>query len=92
MNQAIIIDASQNRIYSLDFVSINTSISSTTIVPQKENDEGKSLESTNAPLPVSIPTPVLYNQLLYLNISSNYLFSLFGIQCCPQLKVDYHFL
>lgn len=39
---------------------------------------------------VLIPTPFLYNQLMYLNISSNLLFSLYGIQCCPNLKVINH--
>jgi hypothetical protein len=41
-----------------------------------------------SPLQPLIPVPRLYDQLLYLNISTNYLFSLHGVQCCRQLKVS----
>lgn len=54
-------------------------------------DEKEKEPNPGKPPPLEIPSPRLYSNLMYLNLSSNYLFSLYGIQCCPQLKVHSFF-
>ena len=120
MKKASILNVSENRISSVDIITIfypssstsssisipaiPTTISTSVLSPQLQrqtdltsNNSMKSInsrKSNQTSLKVSpsssvlIPTPYLYNQLMYLNISSNLLLSLYGIQCCPHLKVQ----
>lgn len=83
-------DVSENRIYSIDIISIDSpapALVASTANPIDGVEEGFTDEIVNNSFSQSIPTPQIFNQLMYLNVSSNYLFSLFGIQCCQQLKV-----
>jgi hypothetical protein len=58
--------------------------------PNEDNEISEKQEGSipaPSPPPVEIPVPHLYSHLMYLNLSTNYLFSLYGVQCCPHLKV-----